>query len=84
MSSTRRAIYVPGIDQWVSIGSYVRAIKQAKANLDAEFKQGLTCWWPCTGAEIMQQFRRGMHDRVSQGIPYSQRGLVPHAEEVRI
>lgn len=70
-----RVIYVPGISQWVTIGSYVKAIKKAKAHPYAEFKHGLTCWWPCTGAEIMRQFRRGMHDRISAGIPYSQRGM---------
>lgn len=72
-----RVIYVPGNGRWVPIGSYVEAIKKAKANPDAEFKHGLTCWWPCTGAEIMVQFRRGMHNRINEGIPYSQRGMIP-------
>ena len=76
-----RVIYVPGISQWVTIGSYVKAIKKAKAHPYAEFKHGLTCWWPCTGAEIMRQFRRGMHDRISAGIPYSQRGMTSQIKE---
>ncbi len=71
-----RAIYVSGVGKWVTVGQYVRQIKIVKANLDAEFKHGLTCWWPCTGREIMRQFREGMHDRISQGIPYSQRGIL--------
>jgi hypothetical protein len=76
-----RAIYVPGIGRWVPIGSYVRAIKKAKAHPDAEFKHGLTCWWPCTGAEIRRQFRRGMHDRIGAGIPCSQRGMTSQIKE---
>ena len=74
MTTSRRIIYVSGVDKWVSLGAYVKQIRIAKAHPNAEFKHGLTCWWPCTGAEIMRQFRRGMHDRINAGIPYSQRG----------
>ncbi len=70
-----RVIYCPGADRWVPIGAYVRGMKLAKANPDAEFKQGITCWWPCTGSEIMRQFRVGMHERISQARPYSERGI---------
>ena len=80
MSNVTRAIYVSGVDKWVSLGAYVRQIKIAKAHPNAEFKHGLTCWWPCTGAEIMRQFRRGMHDRINQRIPYSQRGISQNEE----
>lgn len=69
-----RTISLPAIRKTVSLKAYVAAIKTAKANPDIEFKHGLTTWWPTTGAEIVRQFRRGMHDRISQGIPYSQRG----------
>ncbi len=50
----------------VTTGQYVRGIRKAKANPTARFPYGLTCWWPCTGAEIMSQFREGMHDRINQ------------------
>ena len=70
-----RAIYVPGVDKWVSLGAYVRQIKIVKANLDATFKSGLTMWGPHTGRQIMRQFRQGMHDRINEGIPYHQRGV---------
>ena len=71
----RRAIYVPGCDRWVSLGAYVTAVKRAKANPDARFPHGLTCWWSCTGAEIVQQFRAGMEERIDAGISYSLRGV---------
>ena len=71
---TKRTIYLPAISLRVTIAQYVKAIKLAKANPDAEFKYGLTCWTPCTGKEIVRQFRAGIHDRINQGIPYSQRG----------
>ena len=53
-----------------------KAIKKAKANPEDVFPYGLNCWWRCTGKEIMQQFFAGVQDRISQGIPYSQRGIV--------
>ena len=75
MTTPTRTIYIAGCDRRVTIGQYVAAIKKAKANPDAQFPHGLTCWWPCTGSEIMKQFRRGMHDRIDQAVPYSRRGM---------
>ncbi|KKN89652.1 hypothetical protein LCGC14_0234980 [marine sediment metagenome] len=69
-----RTIYCPGIERAISLRAYVRGIKLAKANLDAEFKQGLTCWWPCTGREIIHQFWEGVQQRINDAIPYLQRG----------
>ncbi len=57
----------------VPLGVYVQGIKMAKAHPDTEFRTGLTCWWPCTGREILAQFREGMHDRINAGIPYRKR-----------
>lgn len=68
--------YITTATRRVTIGQYVKGVKVAKANPDTEFSHGLTCWWPCTGAEIMKQFRQGMHERISQGIPYHKRGLL--------
>jgi hypothetical protein len=70
-----RMINLPAIHASVTIGQYVQAIKMAKANPKMMFKTGLTTWWSTSGKEVMQQFNRGMHDRISQGIPYSQRGM---------
>lgn len=67
--------FVTMFEKRVGLGDYVRAIKTAKANPDVEFKRGLTTWWPTTGREIVRQFRDGMNERISAGIPYSQRGL---------
>lgn len=72
-----RTVSLPAINRTVSLGAYVRAIKLAKANPESEFRHGLTAWWPCTGREIMDQFRRGMHDRITQALPYRLRGLDP-------
>ena len=71
----QRVIYVPGYSRWVTVGQYVQAVKMAKSHPDSEFKAGLTCWWPCTGREIMRQFRQGMYDRINEGVPYTKRGL---------
>ena len=72
-----RTITLPAIDRTVTLRQYLDAIKIAKSRPSDTFKHGLTCWYPCTGADIMQQFRKGMHDRISQGIPYNQRGIIP-------
>ena len=69
-----RAIYIPGKEMWVSIPTYIKGIKLAKANPDATFSYGLTTWASCTGSDIMRQFMAGLHDRINQAIPYSQRG----------
>ena len=70
-----RTIYIAHLNRHVSLGEYVAAIKAAKANPEGVWPYGLTTWWRTTGAEIMQQFRRGMHERITEGIPYSKRGL---------
>lgn len=69
-----RTIYLPAIERRVSIGQYVKAIKLAKQHLDREFKQGLNCWWPCSGQDIVNQFRESIQDRINQAIPYIERG----------
>ncbi len=71
----KRTIYLPAIERHVTLGAYVKAIKMAKANLDLEFKHGLTCSRSCTGRDIMRQFRDGIMDRINQAIPYSKRGI---------
>lgn len=71
----KRTIYIPGVEKHVTLGQYTKAIKMAKANMTKVFKHGLTCWWSCTGADIMNQFREGMMDRINQAVPYSRRGL---------
>jgi len=71
----KRLIHLPALNKSVTLGQYVKAIKLAKANPDVEFKHGLTCWWSCTGRDIMRQFRNGVQDRINDAIPYSQRGL---------
>lgn len=70
----RRTIRLPAIDRVVPLGVYVAAIRRAKAAPDQEFKHGLSTWWPTSGAEILRQFRRGMHERINAAIPYSARG----------
>jgi hypothetical protein len=71
----KRAIYCPGPDKWLTLGQYVKAVKMAKANPTTTFKQGITCWWPVTGAEVVEQFYRGLEDRINQAVPWMERGV---------
>ena len=74
--SKPRMIYIAGGGKWVTIRQYVAAIKKVKTlPLDTMFPYGLTSWWPTTGAEVLRQFMAGVHARINDGIPYSQRGL---------
>lgn len=69
-----RTITLPAVNKTVSLKQYVAAIKMAKMNLDREFKHGLTCWYPCSGRDIVKQFLDGIHDRINEGISYNLRG----------
>jgi len=71
----KRTIYLPSISRSVTLREYNQAIKLAKKNPDVEFKYGLSCWWPCSGREIMRQFFDGLQDRINSKIPYIQRGI---------
>jgi len=66
----QKYIYLPAIERHVTLKQYIEGIKLAKLNPDSIFKHGLTCWWPCTGTEIMKQFREGIQERINQCIPY--------------
>lgn len=63
-----------GSGRRVSLRAYVRAIKIAKAHPDHWFPDGLD-GWGATGAEVVRQFRAGMHDRINAGVPAASRGL---------
>jgi hypothetical protein len=83
-----RKVYVPGYEQWVTLGQYVKAVKMAKDNPDREFTKGLTSWWPVTGREIVHQFMDGVEQRITEGISYSERGIQrltgePNGEGIR-
>lgn len=68
-----RIITLAALNRKVTLRAYVGAVKLAKQNPDRVFKHGLTTWWETTGEEIVQQFRRGMHDRINEGIPAHKR-----------
>ena len=71
-----RVITLPSVGKTVSLRSYLAGIRAAKANPDMEFKHGLTCWWPCTGRDIMRQFLDGVIERINEGIPANKRGIM--------
>lgn len=50
----------------VPVAAYVAAVKLAKALPCATFKTGLSSWWPTTGAEVVEQFRDGVTDRINR------------------
>jgi hypothetical protein len=68
--------YIQVREKQIPIPIYIQEIKLAKNNLDREFKQGLTCWYPCTGQDIVNQFLAGLNDRINQSISYIQRGKI--------
>ena len=71
---TKRVIYLPAIERSVTLAQYVAAVKTAKQHPNAEFKHGLTTWWPTKGADIVRQFVAGMNERINSQVPYYARG----------
>jgi hypothetical protein len=59
----------------VSLRSYLAAVRKAKANPAAVFDRGLAGWGRTSGAEVVREFRDGMHDRISQAVPVTRRGI---------
>lgn len=70
-----RYIALPAVAKRITVGNYVKLIKHAKAHPTLEYPHGLTTWWPTTGAEIVQQFGRGVMERITAAVPYTQRGM---------
>ncbi len=72
-----RCVVLPAISaRPVRLWKYVAFVAAAKASPATEFRHGLDCWWPCTGAEIVSQFREAMQARITEAIPYSKRGSI--------
>lgn len=69
----KRHMAVPSIDKYVPLGVFLTAVKTAIAEPTAEFKHGLMSWDSTTGADIRQQFRYQLRDRINQAIPYINR-----------
>ena len=43
----------------------IKTIEYADGSREWYFKSGLSTWWPATGAEIVLQFRGGVHARIN-------------------
>jgi hypothetical protein len=67
----------------VKLGAYVKAIKRAKKNPERTFERGLSGWWPVTGREIVQEFHRGLQERITSGLPRSEPWRRPALREDR-
>lgn len=73
-------IYLAATELRVPIGVYIKGIKTAKANLDATFVHGLTGFWSVTGAEIVQQYRQSINERINTKAGESWRNTLTQAE----
>ena len=63
----------------VSNRNYLRALAMAKAHPDHLFADNATVrlmGGAVTGRDFVRMYRRGLHDRISSGIPYANRGSV--------
>lgn len=64
-----RKIWLPGPRIWVGLGSYCAAVRRAKAEPSTTFKSSFCHWAPSGAADIVDQFRGGLHDRINRHIP---------------
>lgn len=53
-------------DRPVPAPVYLQAIRAAKRLPDATFRQTLHSWTAGTGAQIMREYRRDLHQRINQ------------------
>lgn len=63
----QRTIYLPAICRSITLAQYCAAFRIAKINPDRRFRQTFQDWNGGTGADIVREFRRGMHDRINAG-----------------
>jgi hypothetical protein len=70
----KQYISLPALQRKIGLRQYVQAVKLAKAHKTERFSTGLTCWWPCTGEDVVNQFRTGMHDRINRHLPHFGKG----------
>lgn len=56
-----RTLYLPATRKTISLRAYLDGYAMVKANPTMTFTHGLTCWWSCTGAEVLEQYRREMN-----------------------
>lgn len=66
-----RVITTPA-GQQVTIGQFVQAWRAVIAEPEREF-QGWE-WYAMKGLDIRRAMVRGMQDRITQGVPYTERG----------
>lgn len=63
----QRIIYLPE-NRTVTLGAYVTAWKNAlAAHEGATFQNGFN-WYPESRADVLREFRRGLHDRINRRI----------------
>jgi len=66
-----RTIQIPN-GRSVSLGAYVAAWKRVKA-LAPDVEIPGWEWYPVSARSILRDLRRGMHDRITQGVSYTER-----------
>jgi len=65
---TPRNIYCPGPGKFLTAGQYVQVVKGAKDSPTLTFPRTFCQWWPGTGADIVAEFRAGVHARINKHI----------------
>lgn len=72
-SKTQVVIVVRG--RQVDVRDYAKMWRRVQeAPPGSTFKESLRGWWPVTREELLEQFREGMHDRISLHMPGYKKG----------
>lgn len=48
------------------LGRYCEVVRMAKTNFDARWRRSFGGFWPATSADILREFREGVHDRINK------------------
>ena len=62
---SKQYVSLPALRKRVPLGAYVRAWRLAKANPERTFSTSLRWNSPATGAQVLHEFREGLHDRIN-------------------
>lgn len=69
--------YIRIEDYAIPASQYLAGIRAAKANPEAMFKRTLKSWTPGTGAQVMAEYRRDLHDRIN-----ARGGIIPQESRI--
>ncbi len=74
MEPLRHVIFCPGPGKYLTLAQYCTVVRAAKEHPAQEYPTTFCSWAGGTGADIVQEFRKGLADRINAHLPWYGRG----------